>query len=433
MNRRYAWYVVGVLTLANVSGFIDRQILSLLAVPMRRDLDLTLTEFSYLDVAFALFFTVMGLPIARLADSWSRRNIIAVGIALWSIMTALCGLAGTFRRLLVARVGVGVGEAALSPPVTSILADYFPRERLNTALSVYSMGVFIGSGFAYFIGGLIVGIAASREMWQWPLVGDIRPWQTVFIIIGLPGLLIALLVLTVREPERGDHSRGTFPLATTLAYVRANARTFACHSLGFALSASVNYGIARWLATFLIETHGMTAQRAGMLQGTLTMTVGTLGVLAGGRLADALVRRGHTDAALRVGIVGALGMLVSATAYALTPSTAAVIAWLVVVNFFAAFPWGAASAAAAEIVPAAMRAQGAALYFFVLSLVATALGPWSVAAVTDYVFRDDAALRYGLAIVNVVGMLGAIGLFVLGMPAYRRTLALRDTWSVSAA
>lgn len=424
---RYAWWVVGVLMLANVSGSIDRQILSLLVVPIRRDLGLSLTEMSYLiGLPFGIFFTLMGIPIARVADSGNRRNVINVGVALWSIMTALCAFAGTFWRLLLARIGVGVGEAALQPPAVSMIADYFPRERLATAMGVYSIGIFLGSGLAYFIGGWIVGIVSAQEMWTLPLVGDVRPWQTVFLMVGLPGLLVAALLLTVREPERRDHSRGTVPLSAVLAYVRANLRTFVCQSFGYAMSATVNYGIAAWLALFLIQKHGWTASRAGMTQGALTMTIGVVGVVVGGRVADAYVRRGQVDGALRVGIIGALGMLVSATAYPFAPSAGAAVAWLVLVNFFAAFPWGAASAAAAEIVPARMRAQGTALFITVLNLVSFTLGPIAVAAITDNVFHDEAALPYSLAIVNVVGMTAAIALFVIGLPAYRRTVALRD-------
>lgn len=428
-ERRYAWYVVGVLTLANVSGWIDRQILSLLVVPIRRDLGLSLTEMSYLlGLPFAIFFTLMGLPIARMADSGNRRNIIAIGIALWSVMTTLSGLAGTYTRLLLARIGVGVGEAALAAPATSMIADYFPRDRLGTAMGVYSMAVFIGSGVAYLVGGWVIGVVAAQDTWVWPLIGAIRPWQSVFIVVGLPGLLIAFLMLTVREPARGDDARRRVPISALVAYVRANARTYGCVTFGFASSATVNFGIAAWLATFLVERHGWPASRAGIVMGVLTMTIGALGVVSGGRVADAFARRGRADGPLRVGMIGATGMLVSATAYPFAPSASIAVAWLVVVNFFAAFPWGAASAAAAEIVPAAMRAQGVALYFFVVSLVSVALGPIAVAAVTDYVFRDDAALPYALAIVNVVGMLVALGLFALGLPAYRATLAARDRW-----
>src|SRR5262249_7820239 len=155
-------------------------------------------------------------------------------------------------------------------------------------------------------------------------------------------------------------------------------------SLGFALSGLVNFGIAAWLATFLIRTYGWTAAHAGQVQGILTMTVGVLGVLAGGWTADWFVKRGQIDGPLRVGIIGAVGMLISATAYPLMPSATLAVVWLVVVNFFAAFPWGAASAAAAEIVPSELRAQGASLYFFVLNLVSSAAGPTSVALLTDY-------------------------------------------------
>src|SRR5437867_11897145 len=151
--------------IANVSFWIDRQILSLLVVPIRRDLGLSLTEMSYLiGVPFAVFSTVMAVPIARIADSKSRRNVIALGIAAWSVMTALCGLAATFWRLLLARIGVGVGEASLQPAATSLLADYFPRDRLGSAMGVYSMGIFIGSGVAYFVGGWIVGLVSSQQM-----------------------------------------------------------------------------------------------------------------------------------------------------------------------------------------------------------------------------------------------------------------------------
>jgi MFS family permease len=393
---------------------------------------------SYLiGLSFSIFYTVLGLPIARWADRGNRRNIMAGGVALWSVMTMLCGVARTYGRLLLTRVGVGVGEATLAAPSVSLIADYFPRERLGTAMSVYSLGIFLGSGLAYFIGGWIVGLVSATDGWQWPIVGAIRPWQSVFFFVGAPGLLVALLMLTVREPRvearRDGHVSGypAVPLSAFWAYVRANARTFSTHSLGFALSGTVNFGIAAWLATFLIRTYGWTAARAGMVQGVLTMTVGVVGVLVGGRVADRFVRSGHVDGALRVGIIGAVGMLVSATAYPLMPTATLAVAWLVAVNFFAAFPWGAASAAAAEIVPAPLRAQGAALYFLVLNLVSATLGPTSVAVVTDYVFRDEHALRYALVVVNVLGMSGALALFVLGLPAYRRTLENRERWNRS--
>ena len=428
-SERYAWFVVGVLVLANISSWIDRQIMALLAEPIRRDLGLSLTQTSYLiGVPFALFFAVMGFPIARMADRGNRRNIIAIGIAAWSVMTALCGLANSFGKLMLARIGVGVGEASLQAPGTSLIADYFPRERFGTAMGVYSMAVFIGSGLAYLLGGWVIGIASAQELWSVPLAGALRPWQVVFLFVGLPGLLISLLMLAVREPPRTMPAAAAVPYSRLFAYMRDNARTFTCVLIGYGMSSAVNIGIAAWLATFFVQKLGWTPARAGVVMGILTMTIGALGTVAGGRVSDAFARRGQADGPLRVGIIASAGMLVFATAYPFAPTPVLTVVLLAIVNFFAAFPWGAAYAGAALIVPAPMRAQGIAIFFFVLTLISAGLGPLGVAAITDFIFRDDAALGYALATVNIIGMGSAIALFTFGLPAFRRTLANRDSW-----
>ena len=422
-SPRYAWYVVGILTLANVSGFLDRQVLSLLVPAIERDLHISDTQMSYLiGLSFSLFSTVLGLPIAWWADRANRRNVMAIGVALWSLMTMACGLASTYSRLLLSRIGVGVGEATLNAPAVSLIADLFPPERVGIAMSVWSLGVFFGSGLAYFIGGWIVGLVATSPVVTLPVIGAVRPWQFVFVLVGAPGLLVALLMCTVRDPRPVRRTTHAAERAGLIPYVAANLRTFATLAVGFALSAAVNFGIAAWLATFLVRTYGWTPARAGVVQGILTMTVGVGGTLAGGRVADLLVRRGRLDAPLRVGIIGAAGMLVSASLFPLMPTAGLAVAWLVIVNFFAALPWGPASAAAAQIVPAPIRTQGAALYFFVLNLVSGTLGPTAVAFFTDSVFRNPLALRYSLAIVNVTGMLLTMGLLWFGMSAYRRTI-----------
>jgi MFS family permease len=431
-RTRYSWYVVAVLTLANVSGFVDRQILSLLVRPIKRDLGISDTQMSYLiGLAFSLLFAVLGLPIARLADRWNRRTIMAAGVGLWSVFTSACAIAKTYAQLLVLRVGVGVGEASLNAPGISLIADYFPRARRARAMSVYSLGIFLGSGLAYIIGGAIVGLAAERGSWTWPLVGAIRPWQAVFLAVGLPGFVVAGLLFTIREPARsgiGGPPATPVPLRALYDHVVDNLRTYVAQCLGFACSAAVNFGIAAWLATFFVRTYGWGESRAGRVQGLLTTTIGVLGVLAGGWVADWFVKRGRLNAPLRVGIIGAAGMLVSATAYPLMPTAGLAVAWLAAVNFFAAFPWGAASAGAAEIVPAPMRTQGIAIYFFVLNLVSATLGPTSVAWFTDYVFRDEGSVRYSLVAVNVIGMTFALTFFSLGLVSYSGTVAKRERW-----
>jgi MFS family permease len=361
-----------------------------------------------------------------MADHRSRRAIMGVGVALWSVMTMLSGVAHSYGALLAARIGVGIGEATLVAPAVSLVADYFPRERRASALSVYSLGIFLGSGLAYFIGGAIVGVVSNAALWHWPIIGTIRPWQSVFIFVGAPGLVVALLFATVREPAR-DEAQPIVTWRALGAYLSRHRRTFLTHSLGFAVSGTVNYGIAAWLATWLIRAWSWTPAHAGEVQGILTMTIGVVGTLAGGVVADRMSRRGVADGPLRVGMIGAAGMLVFATAYPFAPTAALAVAALAVVNFFAAFPWGAASAAAAEMVPREMRAQGAALYFLVLNLLSGALGPTAVALVTDHVFGAPSAVGYSLAIVNAVGMAIALVLMQLGRPAYAATVAaLRD-------
>jgi MFS family permease len=416
-STRHGWYVVAVLTLANVSGFVDRQLLSLLVVPIKLDLGISDTEMSYLmGLSFSVLYTALGLPIARWADRGNRPAIIAGGVALWSVMTMLCGVARTYARLLLARIGVGIGEAALAAPAVSLISDYFPRERLGTAMSVYSLGVFLGSGLAYVVGGWAVGRMSVMGTPTLPFVGEISPWQASFLVVGAPGFVIAALMLTIREPRPiAARSTAGAPLSSLWEYLGIHRRAFVTLCGGFSALATVNYGIAAWLATFLARTYGWAPSRAGVIQGVLTMTVGVAGVLAGGRVADRYVRRGRADGRLRVGIIGAVGMLVSATAYPLMPTAVLAVAWLVVVNFFAAFPWGAAPAAAAELFPAPLRAQGVAIYFFVLNLVSATLGPTLVALLTDYVFRNERAIGYSLAVVNVVGMSVGIGLLRRGV------------------
>ena len=199
----YAWFVVGLLTLAYVFSFIDRQILNLMVKPIQKDLGISDTGMGLLmGASFAVFYTFFGIPLGRLADTRSRRLIICCGIAVWSLMTAGCGLTKKFWQLALMRMGVGVGEASLSPAAYSLISDYFRPELRSTAISVYSMGIYIGSGLAFILGGLVIGFTSEQESFVVPIVGAVRSWQLVFFVVGLPGLLVAVLMLAIREPAR---------------------------------------------------------------------------------------------------------------------------------------------------------------------------------------------------------------------------------------
>lgn len=430
---RYAWYVVAVLTLANTSAFIDRQILGLLVGPIRRDLAISDAEMGVLyGLAFALFYTLLGIPLGRAADRTSRRAIIGVGIAVWSIMTVLCGMARTYDQLLLARFGVAIGEAALAAPALSLIADYFVPERRATALSVYALGIYLGAGLANLVGGALLSRFDGTASVAWPLLGEMRPWQQVFVVVGVPGLAVAVLMATVREPvrhETGQRDERAFTVAEVVEYLRANARTFVCHGLGYALFALVNFATAAWLPTHLIRTYGWTAARAGITLGALTSTIGVLGVVAGGRVSDALLARGHTDAKLRVGVIAALANLVCGAVYTLAPDATIAVAALVPYNFFASFAFGAATAAVQEVTPNRMRAQVGALYLSVVTLVGLGLGPSVVGVLTSAVFGRDTAVRISLFWVTIVGLAGAAALLAAGLAPYRRSVVYRAKWT----
>ncbi len=434
-RSKYAWYVVAILTLANTSSFIDRQILGLLVGPIRRDLGITDAQMGVLyGLAFAVLYTLLGIPIGRAADRGNRRAIIGIGIAAWSLMTVLCGLARSYDQLLLARFGVAIGEAALAAPALSLIADYFPAQRRATALSVYALGIFLGAGLANLVGGIVLARLEGSAAVVWPLLGEIRPWQQVFVIVGLPGLVVALLMVTVREPARhevGQHDTAKgYPVREVIRYLGANRRTFLCHNLGYALFALVNFATAAWLPTNLVRTYGWTAARAGITLGTLTTTIGVLGVVGGGRVADTLLVRGYTDAKLRVGIVAAVANLLGGVViYALSPSAAVTIGAMVPYNFFASFSFGAAAAALQDITPNRMRAQVGALFVSGTTLIGLGIGPSLVGLLTDRVFGDDAAVRYSLLIVTVAGLAATAGLLAAGLGAYRRTVEYRAAWT----
>jgi MFS family permease len=433
----YAWYVVGVLTLVYVFSFIDRQILNLLVRPIRRDLGISDTQMSLLmGFSFALFYTLFGIPLGRLADAHSRRGLIAVGFVFWSVMTAGCGLARNFAQMLLLRVGVGVGEAALSPAAYSLISDYFPPQRRATAISVYSMGIYIGSGLAFVLGGVVVGFVSTHEAWQLPLIGATRPWQVIFFVVGLPGVLLALLLWTVAEPARRDRrlsGPAQVPLAEVLGYMRSNLGTFLCHTVGFALLSFSSYGSSAWIPTFFQRNHGWTAGRAGVVYGLIVLVFSTVGVVAGGRLADRMAARGLRDATMRVGLIVALAWLPFGVLFPLAPGGWWAAALLVPASFLASAPFGVAPAAIQQIMPNAMRGQASAVYLFVVNLIGLGLGPSAVALTTDYVFRNDNAVNYSLLIVTTAAHLAAAALLWSGLGPFCRSLEGVKGWVAARA
>lgn len=424
----YAWYVVGVLLLAQAFSFLDRMIMGLLVGPIRETFQISDTQYSLLaGLAFSLFYAVMGLPLARIADASSRRNLIAAGIVVWSAMTALCGMAKGFGTLFLARIGVGVGEATLAPGAYSMITDYFPRSLLARALSVYMVGVTLGSGFAYMLGGAVVAYVSDMGQITLPLLGEVHGWQLTFFIVGLPGLLVALLLMTtVREPARRGLNPDTvdaIPPGEVVSFLWARRSAFAGHIFGTSIFIMVVYALNLWGPTYFIRTFGYSPAQAGWVFGLVMIFAGSAGLLLAGTVADAWMRRGTQDAFVRVILISIAAILPCSLALGFVTSDVLGIVMMALAIFFSAFQGGLSSGTLQLMVPNRMRGQVTAVFQLVANLIGLGLGPTVVAATTDYVFGYDEAIGKSIALSAAV--LCPLGGLILwrSLPAIRRQIA----------
>ena len=425
-----AWCTVGILLVAYVLSFVDRQILNLLVGPIRADLGINDTQMSLLmGLSFAIFYTIAGIPLGRIADSKSRRGLIAWGVAFWSLMTAACGLAQQYWHFILCRIGVGAGEAALSPAAYSLIADSFPADRRATAISVYAMGIYLGAGMAFLLGGIVVTWANAQGPMTLPVLGVVRPWQLIFLLLGAIGLMFCLVLLAIKEPTRKGVGAGVaVPLKQVGAYLLTIRKAVLCHNFGFACLSFASYGASAWIPTFFIRTHGLTPGEVGIYYGSLVMIAGSTGIVFGGRLADYLARRGYRDANMRVGLLAAALTLLCNVVF-LVDNMPLLWAIMFFNVFTVAMPFGVAPAAIQEIMPNAMRGQASAIYLFTITLIGLGIGPTAVAMFTDYVFADDMAIRYSIFIVASVITVGSIILLWMGLKPYREARDTLESWS----
>jgi MFS family permease len=409
------------LTIAYIVSFIDRQALSLLVEPIRRDLGLTDMQLGLLQgVAFATIYAVAGLPLGRAADQFNRRNIIIVGVAFWSLMTSLCGVLRSFPALLLCRAGVGVGEAALSPSAYSMLSDYFPPRQLPAAMSLYNIGPNIGSGLAFLLGGVILSFAGDTRTLDLavPFLHEVRPWQVTFVVLGGLGLLVIALLAFVVEPHRRSMPTSAATpaaydvrFADTVKFLRTHASSVLALFAGLALLGVLSYAVMTWYPTMIVRSFGESVSRTGMLLGPMFIVASIVGNLGGAWCALRVADRGYRDPYVRWALIAACMITCLGIFVPLIPSLAgtyAVGALLIVVQS----SWmGSAVAGLHLAVPHSMRAQLTAILLLCTNLVGLSLGPTAVAAITQYVFRDPEALRYSLAIVSAAA--GTMSVFAL--------------------
>jgi MFS family permease len=421
-----AWYAVIVCYLAYTLAFIDRIIVSFLVGPIRADFAITDFQFSLISgLAFALFYATLGIPIARLADTRNRRNIIAIGISCWSLMTAACGLAANYWQLFLARLGVGVGEAALSPAAISMISDYFPRDKRTLPINVYSAGVQGGAGLANIFGGMVVGFTLAGGGQHLLGLGEFKPWQLAFVLVGLPGLLVAACMFSVREPARREQRQpesGT-RFIDTLRYLRRHGVVYATLIIGAALSATASYGTFSWVPALFERRYAWDSAAIGMSFGLITLTLGTAGLILSGLAANAM---------LKIKISAPFNKLMIATMGCAIPPAALLVAvrdphWtlccLALMVFLLSAPIGLVQAALQAITPNEMRAQVIAIYLLTVTIIGLAAGPSLVAAVTDFHFRNDAAVGSSIAVVATTASIISLVILAFGISAYKQKAA----------
>ena len=406
--------MLALLVLLYVINYIDRQILSVLLEPIKQELAVSDTAMGLLTgLAFALFYTTAGIPIARWADRGSRRNVVIVGVVVWSAMTAVSGLARNFWQLALARVGVGVGEATLSPAAHSLISDAFPPERRATALGVYNIGGNVGIMLGFMLGGWI---------------GDTFGWRTAFLVVGLPGLAAALLVrATLREPERGGlegmADDGEEASITDVLRHMLSQRTFRHLCLSSGLYAFAAYGFTIWGATFLIRVHDMSLTDTGVAMGLIQGIGGGLGTYVGGVLAD---RFGRQDARFLVWVpaLGGTLALPLLAVFLFWPDRSGALAAYALAMVFSVFFVGPCYAIAQGLARLRMRAQAAAILMFAINLIGLGIAPLAVGILNDALAATygDEAIRYSLMITGGAA-LWAVGHSLLAAGSVREDLA----------
>jgi MFS family permease len=413
-SARVAWWAVIVFALSLMVNFLDRGILTLLVGPIKQDLHLSDFQMSLImGLAFIFFYMVAGLPIARAVDSISRRRIIGIGLTLWSLMTAACGLATSFPTLFAARVGVGVGEACTGPATYSMLADFFPPEKLPRAIGVLNMGFVLGSSCALLIGGTVITLLSATPIVHLPIIGDVKSWQATMMAVGLPGLLIALLMLTVPEPVRRGDTGATPPIRDVVAYLVKYRGAYGLMTLGMVVNTVLFIGAGAWTPTFYMRHWGWTPGQVGTVMAALIIATQPAGAFCGVRMAEWLAKRGYDDANMRVTFFAALALVPFSVLFPFAPSAQVAVGLAAFSGFVGAWTFGPQNAAFQVITPNRMRGQITALFLFAFNVVGVGVGPTAVAFLTTYVFKSEAKL--GLSLATAAAVLGPIGAIFLGL------------------
>jgi MFS family permease len=396
---------------AMLVSFVDRQIIALVIEPMKVDLGITDTQAGWLYSGFALFYAIAGYPIAWLADRSNRKVIVSIGIFFWSIFTMACGVMKGFWPLFLARVGVGVGEATLTPCAHSMLGDVIPKHRIPIALAIFQGGAILGTGFAFMFGGIVVSFLRDAEPVILPYFGAVNAWQLAFVYVGAPGFLVMLLMMTIREPARlvttpkkkADRSR-------IVEFYASNWKTILFHHAAFMMLVVMGYSFVFWTPSFFERVHGIAAERASIVYGLTFIIAGGFGTASSAMLAQKWMAKGRRDALIVIAIAGAIGLVATVLTIQLAQTALAAFLLYIPALVFLNVPFGLSFAALPIIAPPDVRAQVAAIYMLILS-IGNALGPPLTGWLSDNVFTERGGILYSL--VAMTSLFGTVGIVLL--------------------
>ena len=418
------WVLLGVLSVAYLCATLDRIVISLLVEPIKTDLGLSDTEISLLlGLAFVLVYSIAGIFMGILVDRVNRTRLLGAGVGIWSLMTALCGLANSFWTLFFARAGVGIGEATLTPAGYSLIADSFKKERLGLALGIFTMGGAIGTGGSLILGGYAVGELSQLGAFHVPLLGPLHPWQLTFVLLAIPGLLIAIIVAAMPEPMRKIQQVVASDPGTASAlssFYRENKALLTRHHIATGLTSLVLWGGYSWVAPIFARVYGWQPAEVGFAAGMVSVIGTPIGLLCGGVIGDYLLRYG---AHLRLWVCAvsvACGAICGLFYPLISNPTIAVLGFGAMV-MFATVPVGVGNAALQHVVPGEIRGRVSAIYFFSLSIIGM-LGPTLIAGTSDLFFPFSSGIAYATAVVVPMALFVATLLWMWAIPPYRRLI-----------
>lgn len=430
-SAAYRWYVAIFLTVASTMSVIDRQVLALMIGPVKRDLGVSDSMMGLLGgLAFTLFYTILTLPMAWWADRGSRRRIVIGAVAFWSAATIACGLAASYGQLFFARMCVGVGEAALIPTSVSLLADYFDRKRLPMALGLFAAAPLLGVGIANMAGGLVVDRLEAMGRVALPLIGAVQPWQAMFVMVGVPGIVLALIGFSVAEPPRTGQAvqgEGGIPMRAVIDLLRRRGAFLALMFIAYTALAMQGWGLFFWVVELLVRDHHVSRATAGFDFGILALVMGGAGSWIAGLLSGRMMRGGRPDATLRLVLVASLALIPLGIAAPLVPGYGLAMLLFAGATFFMGWPNGLGNSALASVVPNELRGRIIALYLVVVNFLSFTLGPLLGGLIGDHVF---AGRSLGLTLATMAAVnypIGAVCIW-LSLGHFRRALDEAAAW-----